>query len=107
MAWRMLLIGVGQIGKRHAMHIDVVQLHIAIALGIVALAARAADRARRPGRSASPVSLNRVSSAGLHVSAQRSDETQSTTPPRSISTMWPAVEPQPQTASAGNRENHT
>ena len=33
---------------------------------------------------------------------------QTTTPPRSISTMWPAVEPQPQTAaSAGNRENHS
>ena len=86
------------------MHIDVVQLHIAIALGIVALAARAADRERRPGRSASPVPLNRVLPVGLAVPTQERDEVQTTTPPRSISTMWPAVEPQPQTASAGNRD---
>jgi hypothetical protein len=69
------------------MHIDTVQLHIVIALGAVALAARAADRKRRPGRSASPVPLNRVSPPGLHVSAQGSEEMQSTTPTRSISTM--------------------
>jgi hypothetical protein len=43
------------------MHTDVVQLHIGIALGVVALAARAAEREHRPRRSASPVPLNRVS----------------------------------------------
>src|SRR5262249_4337713 len=42
--------GVGpQSGRQHAMHIDVVQLHIVIALGVVAIAARVADRAKRPG----------------------------------------------------------
>jgi hypothetical protein len=36
--------GVGpEIGRRHAMHVDIVLLHIMIALGIIALAARAAD----------------------------------------------------------------
>ena len=89
------------------MHIDVVQLHIIIALGIMALAARAADRERRPGRSVAPLPLNRVSPIGLHVPAQGSDEVQSRTPPQSILIMWPAVQPPPQTASAGNRENHT
>ena len=89
------------------MHIDVVQLHIAIALGIVALAARAAERERRPRRSASPAPLKRVSPAGLPVPTQGRDEVQTTTPSRSISTMWPVVEPQPQTGSAGNRENHS
>ena len=110
------------------MHIDVVQLHIVIALGVVALAARMADRDRRPR----DTPLNRVSRVRLLVPAKRRHEMQSTTPSRSISIIWlgalvmasgqkaiglaeqdrdhewartrkpPAVEAQPQTASSGN-----
>ena len=110
------------------MHIDVVQLHIAIALGVVALAARVADREPRPRGS----SLARVSPVRLLVPLRRRNEMQSTTPSRSISIIWlgalvmasgqkaidlaeqdrdhewawtrkpPAVEAQPQTASSGN-----
>src|SRR6516165_6558238 len=84
-AWRLLLVGVGPpSGKRNAMHIDVVQLHIAIALGVVALAARVADREPRPRGS----SLARVSPVRLLVPLRRRNEMQSTTPSRSISTMW-------------------
>ena len=110
------------------MHIDVIQLHIVIALGVVALAARVADRDRRPPGSA----LSRFSPARLLLPLRRRSETQSTTPSRSISIIWlgalvmasgqkaidlaeqdrdhewawtrkpPAVEAQPQTASSGN-----
>ena len=62
------------------MHTDVVQLHIVIALGVVALAARAAEREHRSRRSASPVPLNRVSLVRLLVPAERRHEMQSTTP---------------------------
>jgi hypothetical protein len=63
------------------MHIDVVQLHIVIALGVVALAARVADRERRPRGS----SLTRFSAVRLLVPLRRRHEMQSTTPSRSIS----------------------
>ena len=127
-------VGVGpSSGKRNPMDIDVVQLHIVIALGVVALAARVADRDRRPPGSA----LSRFSPARLLLPLRRRSETQSTTPSRSISIIWlgalvmasgqkaiglaeqdrdhewartrkpPAVEAQPQTASSGNRESHT
>jgi len=66
------------------MDIDVVQLHIVIALGVVALAARVADREPRPRGS----SLARVSPVRLLVPLRRRNEMQSTTPSRSISTMW-------------------
>jgi len=66
------------------MHIDVVQLHIAIALGVVALAARVADRERRPRGS----SLARFSPVRLLVRSRSGNEVQSTTPSRSISIIW-------------------
>jgi len=66
------------------MHIDVVQLHIVIALGVMALAARAADRERRPRGS----SLARFSPVRLLVPLRRRNEMQSKTPSRSISIIW-------------------
>ena len=67
------------------MHIDVVQLHIVIALGVVALAARAADREKRPPSSGSPAPLTRFSPVRLLVPPRGRHEVQSTTPFRSIS----------------------
>ena len=113
------------------MHIDVVQLHIVIALGVVALAARAADREKRPPSSGSPAPLTRFSPVRLLVPPRGRHEVQSTTPFRSISIIRLLVpvltfgmaargeavalarqdrdqgEPLPQTASSGNRESHT
>ena len=66
------------------MHIDVVQLHIVIALGVVALAARAADREQRPRGS----SLARFSPDRLLVPLRRRNQMQSTTPSRTIWTTW-------------------
>src|SRR5262249_14952545 len=70
------------------MHINVVQLNIVIALGVMALAARAADREQQRRGSGSPGPLTGVSPVGLHVPTERRHEMQSTTSSRSISTMW-------------------
>src|SRR5262249_55479827 len=58
------------------------------ALGVMALAARAADREQQRRGSGSPGPLTGVSPVGLHVPTERRHEMQSTTASRSISTMW-------------------